>query len=82
MVLLASVDMMDIHHVVKTFHFADLVFILKTAVLKNMWNEEHQEEAIDQLYNIGFGVCIFCGNHVEYCPISCLLMSEEYELSS
>jgi len=32
-------------------------------------------------YSIDFGVCIFCGNCVEYCPTSCLSMTEEYELS-
>nr|YP_009426915.1 NADH dehydrogenase subunit I [Hymenasplenium unilaterale]ASU95563.1 NADH dehydrogenase subunit I [Hymenasplenium unilaterale] len=33
-------------------------------------------------YSIDFGVCIFCGNRVEYCPTNCLSMTEEYELSS
>nr|YP_009691066.1 NADH dehydrogenase subunit I [Saccoloma inaequale]QEG57846.1 NADH dehydrogenase subunit I [Saccoloma inaequale] len=33
-------------------------------------------------YSIDFGVCIFCGNCVEYCPTNCLSMTEEYELSS
>nr|YP_009863019.1 NADH dehydrogenase 18 kDa subunit [Anthoceros punctatus]YP_009863109.1 NADH dehydrogenase 18 kDa subunit [Anthoceros agrestis]QKD76474.1 NADH dehydrogenase 18 kDa subunit [Anthoceros punctatus]QKD76564.1 NADH dehydrogenase 18 kDa subunit [Anthoceros agrestis] len=33
-------------------------------------------------YSIDFGVCIFCGNCVEYCPTNCLLMTEEYELST
>ena len=28
------------------------------------------------------GVCIFCGNCVEYCPTNCLSMTEEYELAS
>lgn len=31
-------------------------------------------------YFIDFGVCIFCGNCVEYCFINCFLMMEEYEL--
>eukprot|EP00899_Mesostigma_viride_P012289 jgi/Mesvir1/21060/Mv06418-RA.1 len=34
-----------------------------------------------QTYSIDFGVCIFCGNCVEYCPTNCLSMTEEYELS-
>ncbi|KAH7295561.1 hypothetical protein KP509_27G054800 [Ceratopteris richardii] len=33
-------------------------------------------------YSIDFGVCIFCGNCIEYCPTNCLSMTEEYELSS
>lgn len=33
-------------------------------------------------YSIDFGICIFCGNCVEYCPTNCLSMTEEYELSS
>nr|YP_009427267.1 NADH dehydrogenase subunit I [Onoclea sensibilis]ASU95915.1 NADH dehydrogenase subunit I [Onoclea sensibilis] len=33
-------------------------------------------------YSIDFGVCIFCGNRVEYRPTNCLSMTEEYELSS
>nr|YP_010312687.1 NADH-plastoquinone oxidoreductase subunit I [Pellionia scabra]ULF47708.1 NADH-plastoquinone oxidoreductase subunit I [Pellionia scabra] len=28
------------------------------------------------------GICIFCGNCVEYCPTNCLAMTEEYELST
>jgi NAD(P)H-quinone oxidoreductase subunit I len=31
-------------------------------------------------YSIDFRVCIFCGNCVEYCLISCLSMTKEYEL--
>ncbi|PIN07956.1 NADH dehydrogenase (quinone) [Handroanthus impetiginosus] len=31
---------------------------------------------------IDFGICIFYGNCVEYCPTNCLLMTEEYELST
>ncbi|MCL7034041.1 hypothetical protein MKW94_011587 [Papaver nudicaule] len=33
-------------------------------------------------YSIDFGICIFCGNSVEYCPTNCLSMTEEYELST
>ena len=33
-------------------------------------------------YSIDFGVCIFCGNYVEYCPTNCLSMTEEYELAA
>ncbi|CAN6852313.1 unnamed protein product [Brassica oleracea] len=33
-------------------------------------------------YNIDFGICIFCGNCVEYCPTNCLSMTEEYEFST
>uniref|UniRef100_A0A248RCV8 NADH dehydrogenase subunit I n=1 Tax=Diplazium unilobum TaxID=1678212 RepID=A0A248RCV8_9MONI len=33
-------------------------------------------------YSIDFGICIFCGNCVEYRPTNCLSMTEEYELSS
>ena len=33
-------------------------------------------------YSMDFGVCIFCGNCVEYCPKNCLSMTEEYELST
>ena len=33
-------------------------------------------------YSIDFGICIFCGNRVEYCPTNCLSMTEEYELST
>nr|YP_010265897.1 NADH dehydrogenase subunit I [Botrychium ternatum]UHY94466.1 NADH dehydrogenase subunit I [Botrychium ternatum] len=33
-------------------------------------------------YSIDFGVCIFRGNCVEYCPTNCLSMTEEYELSA
>jgi NAD(P)H-quinone oxidoreductase subunit I len=33
-------------------------------------------------YSIDFGVCIFCGNCVEFCPTNCLSMTEEYELST
>ncbi|MFS8006622.1 hypothetical protein Hanom_Chr14g01251381 [Helianthus anomalus] len=33
-------------------------------------------------YSIDFGICIFCGNCVEYCPTNCLSMTEEYELST
>nr|QKV46871.1 NADH dehydrogenase subunit I [Oceaniopteris gibba] len=33
-------------------------------------------------YSIDFGVCISCGNCVEYCPTNCLSMTEEYELPS
>nr|VDD25984.1 unnamed protein product [Brassica rapa] len=29
-----------------------------------------------------FGICIFCGNCVEYCPTNCLSMTEEYEFST
>jgi NAD(P)H-quinone oxidoreductase subunit I len=32
-------------------------------------------------YNIDFGVCIFCGNCIEYFPMNCLSMIKEYELS-
>ncbi|KAM4107934.1 hypothetical protein ACB094_03G005600 [Castanea mollissima] len=27
-------------------------------------------------YSIDFGICIFCGNCVEYCPTNCLSMTE------
>ncbi|KAG7014879.1 NAD(P)H-quinone oxidoreductase subunit I, chloroplastic, partial [Cucurbita argyrosperma subsp. argyrosperma] len=33
-------------------------------------------------YSIDFGICIFCGNCVEYCPTNCLSMTGEYELST
>ncbi|CAL9755238.1 unnamed protein product, partial [Musa acuminata subsp. burmannicoides] len=33
-------------------------------------------------YSIDFGVYIFCGNYVEYCPTNYLSMTEEYELST
>nr|YP_010884116.1 NADH-plastoquinone oxidoreductase subunit I [Helleborus argutifolius]WIW41791.1 NADH-plastoquinone oxidoreductase subunit I [Helleborus argutifolius] len=33
-------------------------------------------------YSIDFGICIFCGNCVEYCPTNCLSLTEEYELST
>ncbi|AET04217.1 NADH-plastoquinone oxidoreductase subunit 4 [Medicago truncatula] len=33
-------------------------------------------------YNIDFRICIFCGNCIVYCPINCLSMIEEYELST
>nr|YP_010233244.1 NADH dehydrogenase subunit 9 [Centranthera grandiflora]QSX28446.1 NADH dehydrogenase subunit 9 [Centranthera grandiflora] len=33
-------------------------------------------------YSIDFGICIFGGNCVEYCPTNCLSMTEEYELST
>ncbi|RHN58281.1 putative NADH-plastoquinone oxidoreductase, subunit I [Medicago truncatula] len=33
-------------------------------------------------YSIDFGICIFCGNCIEYCPTNCLSMTEEYELST
>ncbi|XP_028052110.1 uncharacterized protein LOC114256654 [Camellia sinensis] len=33
-------------------------------------------------YSIDFGICIFCGNCVEYYPTNCLSMTEEYELST
>ena len=33
-------------------------------------------------YSIDFGVRIFCGNCVEYCPTNCLSMTEEYELAA
>uniref|UniRef100_A0A3Q7IU26 4Fe-4S ferredoxin-type domain-containing protein n=1 Tax=Solanum lycopersicum TaxID=4081 RepID=A0A3Q7IU26_SOLLC len=33
-------------------------------------------------YSIDFGICIFCGNCVEYCPTNCLSMTEEYEFST
>nr|YP_010399950.1 NADH-plastoquinone oxidoreductase subunit I [Nowellia curvifolia]UQM88716.1 NADH-plastoquinone oxidoreductase subunit I [Nowellia curvifolia] len=33
-------------------------------------------------YSIDFGICIFRGNCVEYCPTNCLSMTEEYELST
>ncbi|CAN6454874.1 unnamed protein product [Victoria cruziana] len=31
-------------------------------------------------YSIDFGICIFCGNYVEYCPTNYLSMTKEYEL--
>ncbi|WP_218079529.1 NADH-quinone oxidoreductase subunit NuoI [Anthocerotibacter panamensis] len=30
-------------------------------------------------YSIDFGICILCGNCVEYCPTNCLSMTPEYE---
>nr|YP_009158570.1 NADH-plastoquinone oxidoreductase subunit I [Lepidozamia peroffskyana]AFR59357.1 NADH-plastoquinone oxidoreductase subunit I [Lepidozamia peroffskyana]BAR93776.1 NADH-plastoquinone oxidoreductase subunit I [Lepidozamia peroffskyana] len=33
-------------------------------------------------HSIDSGICIFCGNCVEYCPTNCLSMTEEYELST
>ncbi|KAL5053357.1 hypothetical protein RYX36_034039 [Vicia faba] len=33
-------------------------------------------------YSIDFGICIFCGNCIEYCPTNYLSMTEEYELST
>ncbi|KAJ4736099.1 hypothetical protein LUZ62_010603 [Rhynchospora pubera] len=43
--------------------------------------ERYSKETI-AYYSIDFGVCIFCGNCVEYCPTNCLSMTEEYELST
>ncbi|UFP93274.1 NAD(P)H-quinone oxidoreductase subunit I [Gloeobacter morelensis] len=44
------------------------------------FNKETKKKELNS-YSIDFGVCIFCGNCVEYCPTSCLSMTEEYELS-
>ncbi|MCL7044879.1 hypothetical protein MKW94_020360 [Papaver nudicaule] len=32
--------------------------------------------------DIDFGICIFCGNCVEYCPTNCLSIAEKYEIST
>ncbi len=44
------------------------------------FNKETKKKELNS-YSIDFGVCIFCGNCVEYCPTSCLSMTEEYEMS-
>lgn len=44
------------------------------------FNKETKKKELNS-YSIDFGVCIFCGNCVEYCPTACLSMTEEYELS-
>jgi NAD(P)H-quinone oxidoreductase subunit I len=43
------------------------------------FNKESKKKQLKH-YSIDFGVCIFCGNCVEYCPTNCLSMTEEYEL--
>ncbi len=44
------------------------------------FNKETKKKELNS-YSIDFGVCIFCGNCVEYCPTSCLSMTDEYELA-
>ncbi|KAJ4737329.1 hypothetical protein LUZ62_008464 [Rhynchospora pubera] len=44
------------------------------------WKDIQKKQLLN--YSIDFGVCIFCGNCVEYCPTNCLSMTEEYELST
>ena len=44
-------------------------------------NKEAKKKQLKN-YSIDFGVCIFCGNCVEYCPTNCLSMTEEYELAA
>jgi NAD(P)H-quinone oxidoreductase subunit I len=45
------------------------------------FNKETKKKVLKH-YSIDFGVCIFCGNCVEYCPTNCLSMTEEYELAA
>jgi NAD(P)H-quinone oxidoreductase subunit I len=45
------------------------------------FNKETKKKQLKH-YSIDFGVCIFCGNCVEYCPTNCLSMTEEYEMST
>jgi NAD(P)H-quinone oxidoreductase subunit I len=45
------------------------------------FNKETKKKQLKH-YSIDFGVCIFCGNCVEYCPTNCLSMTEEYEIST
>jgi formate hydrogenlyase subunit 6/NADH:ubiquinone oxidoreductase subunit I len=41
-----------------------------------------RKQLLNSNYSMDFGVCIFCGNCVEYCPKNSLSMTEEYELST
>jgi NAD(P)H-quinone oxidoreductase subunit I len=45
------------------------------------FNKEIKKKELKH-YSIDFGVCISCGNCVEYCPTNCLSMTEEYELAT
>ncbi|HYW21983.1 MAG TPA: NADH-quinone oxidoreductase subunit NuoI [Nodularia sp. (in: cyanobacteria)] len=45
------------------------------------FNQEYKKKELKH-YSIDFGVCIFCGNCVEFCLTNCLSFTEEYELST
>ena len=50
-------------------------------VVNWQFNKENKKKDLKD-YSIDFGVCIFCGNCVEYCPTNCLSMTEDYELAT
>jgi len=54
---------------------------IKLPVVDWVMNKETKKKELRN-YSIDFGVCIFCGNCVEYCPTNCLSMTEEYELAA
>lgn len=55
------------------------VCLINLFVVDWEFNKEIKKKKF-KYYSIDFGVCIFCGNCVEYCFSNCLFMIEEYEL--
>lgn len=53
---------------------------IKLPVVDWKFNRETKKKKLKH-YSIDFGVCIFCGNCVEFCPTNYLSFTENYEVA-